>query len=71
MSFSLDFKIKNYTQIWQFLTLLFNSVEIRPENWFLRSSHTLGFIAQCWIRLDFLSQFNTTYHEHFILSIFF
>jgi len=58
MSFSLDFKIKNYTQIfWQFLTLLFNSVEIRPENWFLRSSYTLGLIAQCWIRLDFLSQF--------------
>jgi hypothetical protein len=58
MSFSLDFKIKNNTQIWQFLTLLFNSVEIRPENWFLRSSHTLGLIAHCWIRLDILSQFN-------------
>jgi hypothetical protein len=42
MSFSLDFKIQNYTLIWQFLILLFNSLEIRPENWFLRSSHTLG-----------------------------
>ena len=75
MSFSRDFRIKNYTQIWEFLTLVFNSLEIRPENWFLRSSDTLVFatcaIAQCWIRLDFDSQFNLNYHERLILSIAF
>ncbi len=73
MSFSRDFRIKNYTQIWEFLTLVFNSLEIRPENWFLRSSDTLVLatcaIAQHWIRLDFYSQFNLTYHERLILSI--
>ena len=47
MSFSRNFKIKNLTQIWQFLTLVFNSVEIRPENWFLRSTDTLVYASLC------------------------